>query len=57
VPGLRGTYTLLHQGNGRFVAESDSEISVAFEETDGPAQRFALLHKGITSERVATALN
>lgn len=59
VPGLRGTYTLLYQGSGRFIAESDSEISVAFEETDGPAQRFALLHKGITmhGERVATALN
>ncbi len=55
VPGLRGSYPLLYQGDGRFVAEHDSEIAVAFGPPDGPAQEFVLTHKGLTmhGERIS----
>jgi len=56
VPGLRGTYTLLHQGGGRFLAETDSEISIEFPASADPQSGFVLTHKGITmhGERISS---
>jgi CubicO group peptidase (beta-lactamase class C family) len=55
VPGLRGTYVLLYQGDGLFVAASDSEITIDFPEGE-ESDRFVLTHKGITmhGERIAS---
>jgi CubicO group peptidase (beta-lactamase class C family) len=59
VPGLRGTYTFLYQGGGRFIAAIDSEILIQVPENPGPEAGFVLTHKGITmhGERVAAASN
>jgi CubicO group peptidase (beta-lactamase class C family) len=48
LPGLEGQYVLLYQGDDRFLAASDSEISVGFEVTNGTADGFTLVRKGIT---------
>jgi CubicO group peptidase (beta-lactamase class C family) len=48
LPGLEGRYRLLNQGNDRFQAESDPEISVTFNRNGQAVVGFVLVRYGIT---------